>query len=113
MDGAVEFLVAQLAKRVREAQVQSTALQGPPSRGGPVPAGARRVPGEARPVAAVPAPPAIPAPKPTPVPAAVEPLVSELLEAFGSRRALLGAIVLSEALAPPLGLRSRDPGLGA
>ena len=86
MDGAVEFLVAQLAKRVREGQAQAAAPQRPPPRLGLVPAGARPVP-------------AAPAPPPQ--------------AAFGGRRALLGAIVLSEALAPPLGLRTRDPGLGA
>lgn len=59
-----------------------------------------------------------PAP-PSQFPAAAAPLAppapraaSNLLSAFSSRERLLGAIVLSEALAPPPGLRPRSPGGG-
>jgi hypothetical protein len=54
----------------------------------------------------------VPAAAPVLAPAAPPKEAPPLLNAFTSRERLLGAIVLSEALAPPPGLRPRNPGGG-
>jgi hypothetical protein len=90
---------------------------GPPRPPAPVPGGAPihvrlpAAPAAARPAAAQAQPPA-PAPRPAPVrvePPLVPPAPPPgLLSAFTSRERLLAAIVLSEALAPPVALRDNS-----